>query len=302
MIVHILHENMKLISLAMAALAISIFALIINAVPLLAAPLFPGNLVSQGRVREQPPSPAMQLQLPPQAPKPAVLQSSSGNIFLAWISNDTGHSNVLFAKSADAGKTFSKTVFLNSPNNGKTLNANVFTAVIGNNLYVTWWTNKGSPANIFKPVVRVSNDNGATFGKIIMLNSSSTTAGSVLGAGAPIVAPKVQQPVIGAPLATSDNNVYMAWPSNSTGHWNVLFAKSADAGKTFKTLYVLSSPNNGKTADFGANIGASGSHVFVYWWTNKTGKFEPVFRASDDYGNTFANIIRLNSTSGGISK
>ncbi len=300
-------KNMKLISLAIAALVISLFALMINPVHLFAASLFPSSLLPPGKVGAKPPSPAMQLQLPlpPQAPRPAVskgINPSSGNIYLAWISNDTGHSNVLFAKSADAGKTFSKTIFLNSPNTGKTINANVFTAVTGNNVYVTWWTNKGSSALIFRPVVRASNDSGITFGKIIMLNSSSSAAGLALGAGAPIVAPKVQQPVIGAPLATSGNNVYMAWPSNSTGHWNVLFAKSADSGKTFKTLYVLSSPNNGKTADFGTNIGASGSHVFVYWWTNKTGKFEPVFRASNDNGNTFANIIKLNSTSGGVSR
>jgi hypothetical protein len=86
------------------------------------------------------------------------------------------------------------------------------------------------------------------------------------------------------------------------GHWNVFFAKSTDAGNTFKTLYTLSSPNTGKTADFGTNIGASGSNIHVYWWTNKTGKFEPVFRAGHDNGNTFGNIIKLNSTSGGVSK
>ena len=134
-----------------------------------------------------------------------------------------------------------------------------------------------------------------------MVNSSST-AGVGQEAGAPIVTPKVQSPVIGALTATSGKNVYMTWPSNSTGHWNVLFAKSTDAGITFKTLYILSSPNIGKTADFGTNIGASESNIYVYWWTNKTGKFEPVFRASHDNGNTFGNIIKLNSTSGGVSK
>ncbi len=240
--------------------------------------------------------------LPPSPPVSRALPPSSGNIYLAWISNDTGHSNVLFAKSGDAGRTFSKTIFLSSPNTGKIImNANVFTAITGSNVYVTWWTNKGSSGHIFRPVFRASHDNGNTFGKIIMVNSSST-AGVGQEAGAPIVTPKVQSPVIGALTATSGKNVYMTWPSNSTGHWNVLFAKSTDAGNTFKTLYTLSSPNTGKTADFGTNIGASGSNIYVYWWTNKTGKFEPVFRASHDNGNTFGNIIKLNSTSGGVSK
>jgi hypothetical protein len=240
--------------------------------------------------------------LPPSPPVSRTLTPSFGNIYLAWISNDTGHSNVLFAKSTDGGRTFSKTIFLNSPNTGKIVNANVFTALTGSDVYITWWTNKGSSGHIFRPVFRASHDNGNTFGKIVMVNSSSSTTGVGQDAGAPIVTPKVQSPVIGALIATSGKNVYMTWPSNSTGHWNVLFAKSTNAGITFRTLYTLSSPNNGKTADFGTNIGASGNDVYVYWWTNKSGKFEPVFRASHDNGNTFGNILKLNSTSGGVSK
>ena len=27
------------------------------------------------------------------------------------------------------------------------------------------------------------------------------------------------------PIATSGNNVFMAWPNNDTGHWNVFFAE-----------------------------------------------------------------------------
>jgi hypothetical protein len=37
------------------------------------------------------------------------------------------------------------------------------------------------------------------------------------------------------PIAVSGNNLYVAWPNNDTGHWNVFFAKSTDGGKTLKT-------------------------------------------------------------------
>ena len=111
--------------------------------------------------------------IPPSPPVSRALPPSSGNIYLAWISNDTGHSNVLFAKSGDAGRTFSKTIFLNSPNTGKIMNANVFTAITGGDVYVTWWTNKGISGHIFRPVFRASHDNGNTFGNIIKLNSTS---------------------------------------------------------------------------------------------------------------------------------
>jgi hypothetical protein len=45
-----------------------------------------------------------------------------------------------------------------------------------------------------------------------------------------------------------------------------------------------------------AEISASGSNVYVTWWTNKTGVLMPVFRASNDNGDTFAKAITLNST------
>jgi hypothetical protein len=50
------------------------------------------------------------------------------------------------------------------------------------------------------------------------------------------------------------------------------------------------------------SISSSGSNVVVTWWTNETGALNPVMRTSSDGGNTFANLIRLNSTSGGINK
>ncbi|MER5174920.1 MAG: hypothetical protein ABJB76_01895 [Candidatus Nitrosocosmicus sp.] len=104
------------------------------------------------------------------------------------------------------------------------------------------------------------------------------------------------------PISTSGNNVYTAWPDNSTGHWNVFFAKSTDNGKTFGKTIILSSPNPGNTIYKNTQIAASASSVYVTWWTNKTGSFEPVFKTSNDNGNTFGNIIKLNSTTGGVSK
>jgi len=94
----------------------------------------------------------------------------------------------------------------------------------------------------------------------------------------------------------SGNDMYMAWPDNNTGYWNVFFAKSTDGGKTFKTM-MISAPNKGNTIDQNTGISASGSNIYVTWWTNKTGILMPVFRASNDNGNTFGPITDLNSTS-----
>jgi hypothetical protein len=110
-----------------------------------------------------------------------------------------------------------------------------------------------------------------------------------------------------APVVVSGVNVYTAWTNfSSTLHTvPVLFAKSNDGGKTFANTMIISTPNtNPKTVVINQNvsIGASGNNVAVTWWTNKTGIFNPVIRTSSDGGNTFASIVRLNSTSGGINK
>jgi hypothetical protein len=106
----------------------------------------------------------------------------------------------------------------------------------------------------------------------------------------------VQNDIKKTPIATSGNNLYMAWPNNDTGHWNVFFAKSSDGGKTLKTM-MISAPNKGNVVHENTQISALGSNVYVTWWTNKTGVLMPVFKASNDNGNTFGKTMTLNSTS-----
>ena len=111
----------------------------------------------------------------------------------------------------------------------------------------------------------------------------------------PGTSPRILATIRAAPIATSGNNVFMAWVNNDTGHWNVFFAKSTDGGKTLKIM-MLSAPNKGNVVDQNTEIAASGSNVYVTWWTNKTGVLMPLFRASNDGGSTFAKPIMLNST------
>ena len=102
---------------------------------------------------------------------------------------------------------------------------------------------------------------------------------------------------VAAPIATSGDNIYTAWPNNDTGHWGVFFAKSIDGGKTLGKTLMLSAPNKGNVVDLNVDIAASGNNVLVTWWTNKTGVFMPVFKASSDKGDTFGKTMILNSTS-----
>jgi hypothetical protein len=108
--------------------------------------------------------------------------------------------------------------------------------------------------------------------------------------------PQKLQNDIRAPIATSGDNVYIAWPANVAKHWNIFFEKSVDSGKTFENPHVISAPTKGNVATQNVEIAASGSNVYVTWWTNQTGTFMPVFRASNDTGETFGKITILNGT------
>jgi hypothetical protein len=98
------------------------------------------------------------------------MATSGNNVYMTWANNDTGHFNVFFAKSVDGGKTLN-TMMISAPNKGHTLDQNTEISASGNNLYVTWWTNK---TGILMPVFRASNDNGSTFGKTMLLNSTGS--------------------------------------------------------------------------------------------------------------------------------
>lgn len=105
-------------------------------------------------------------------------------------------------------------------------------------------------------------------------------------------------PILLAPIATTTgNNVYVVWPSNKTGHFEILFRASSDNGKTFSDKVKLNNNNNSTqhVNSFDPQIAASSNnHVYVSWWQDYgNGTRIPFFRASDDGGHTFGPILSL---------
>jgi hypothetical protein len=105
-----------------------------------------------------------------------------------------------------------------------------------------------------------------------------------------------------AKIATSGDNVYIAWGSNKTGHPEIMFRASTDGGKTFGEKINLSNTTNVDSVD--REIAASGNNVFVAWWerANQTNN-EAVMKISTDNGKTFGPILKLaaNGTIGSSS-
>ena len=108
----------------------------------------------------------------------------------------------------------------------------------------------------------------------------------------------VEEAILRAPIATSDNNVYVTWWTNKTGN-EVMFRASTDNGVTFGDKMNLSNTTEADSDD--AEIAASGNSVYVTWWERNDTSDTPVARVSNDNGATFGPMLMLatNGTIGG---
>jgi hypothetical protein len=145
----------------------------------------------------------------------------------------------------------------------------------------------------------------------LVLISSAVTLSSFLGASAlresfpedfKRIAHDVEvqpSPERKAPIATSGDNIYIAWWTNKTGNDEVMFRASTDNGQTFRDKINLSNSTKSDSQD--AHIDASGDKVFVTWWERNATSEEPLLRTSTDMGATFSPIMKLsnNGTIGG---
>src|SRR6266487_5979777 len=96
---------------------------------------------------------------------------SGSNVYAAWWNNKTGDFEVMFRASADNGHSFGPKINLsNSPGVAST-DAQI--AAEGKNVYVIWWERS---ANTAEPFLRISYDNGNTFGQKIMLSNATFAA------------------------------------------------------------------------------------------------------------------------------
>ena len=94
------------------------------------------------------------------------------NVYVVWTSNKTGHDEVLFRASTDNGKTFGDKINLSNTPNDQSTRVEIDSEA--DSVVVTWWeTNQTDDT----PVMRISNDNGKTFGPLLKLTTTGTLVG-----------------------------------------------------------------------------------------------------------------------------
>jgi len=215
----------------------------------------------------------------------ASIAVSGDNIYLTWWDNKTGNNEVFFAASNDGGKTFDKEINLSNAKGGS---ADSQVSAQGNNVYVTWWDNKTEDWKVFS---RTSNDNGKTFDDAVSLKSIGNSPMKTLKA------PPSNTISVDTVVAASGNNEYVAWWDNTTGNWEISFAKSGDGGKTFGDSINIS--NSSDARSLGARMIAQGNNVYVSWIDidKNTGQKQVLFRESNNNGQTFEKAIIVSSNS-----
>jgi hypothetical protein len=97
---------------------------------------------------------------------------SSDNVYVVWWTDKgTPNSNgeVMFRASTDGGQTFGDKINLSNTTNADSTRAEIDSDA--DSVVVIWWeTNQTSDT----PVMKVSNDNGATFGPMLVLATNGT--------------------------------------------------------------------------------------------------------------------------------
>jgi hypothetical protein len=93
------------------------------------------------------------------------------NIYVAWWTNKTGNDEVIFRVSTDNGQTFGDKINLSNTTDADSTRVEIDSDA--DSVVVTWWeTNQTDDT----PVMRVSNDKGATFGPLLKLAANGTIA------------------------------------------------------------------------------------------------------------------------------
>ena len=130
-------------------------------------------------------------------------------------------------------------------------------------------------------------------GVVIMITLTTAMTAIALHQVEAVIAPEQTKRGNAAPVATFENDVYVAWWTNKTGNEEVMYRVSSDAGKTFTDMINLSNTPNSDSTD--VEISADEGKVVVTWWEHSQTTNEPVIRISSDGGKTFGPILKLAS-------
>lgn len=207
---------------------------------------------------------------------PAIAVAGS-NVYAVWMDNSgstTGSYDIRFRKSTDGGAIFSPAIRI-SNNAGQSLFPAI--AAFGNNVYIVWTDDTPGNHDIF---LSRSTDGGTTFGSPINLSNNAGVS------AVPTVA-AIANPVV--PITV----VYVAWPDDSLGNFDIWLARGIDSGTSFPFGSPLNLSNDNQLSH-SPKVAAAGSNVYIVWNDNPSPGTSAIrFTTSKNAGDTFATTQTL---------
>ena len=212
----------------------------------------------------------------------APMVASGDNLYIVWWTNKSGNWEVMFRASNDTGETIGDKINLSNSIDADSQNAEMVAQ--DDNVYVSWWETSTNPANkTSESVLRISNDNGATFGPILMLGDNGTLSagGGGRGQGTTGVATiAMSTPNSTSNTSASDNNIISMVSSGDEGYLYEPDTIQVNAGDTVtwtNTDDALHTVTSGSGTD--ENMGAEFDSGMMS--TGKT--FEHTFGAAGEF-------------------
>lgn len=99
----------------------------------------------------------------------APVAISGDNIYVTWWTNETGNDEVVFRASTDGGTSFGDKINLSNTTDAESTRVEIDSDA--DSVVVTWWETNSTNDT---PVMRVSDDNGETFGPLLQLATNGT--------------------------------------------------------------------------------------------------------------------------------
>ena len=199
------------------------------------------------------------------------IAKSGTNLYVLWT--DFSNQDVLFKRSVDNGGTFESTVNL-SMDAHRSVNPDM--AVSGSNVYVVWEDITPNFIDEGRLFFRASDNNGSSFESVKVIS--------------PVVVES-----IGAQIAASGNNVYIAGDDGSEENTEIFFMRSTNSGGSFSN--PISINNNHEAAVF-SKIIADANNVYLVWTDNSLKNIDVFFRHSTDNGTSFKDIVNISNNAG----
>ena len=200
--------------------------------------------------------------------------ASGNNVYVVWQQTASKNMAVYFAWSNNGGTSFTAINLSNDA--GNALSPQV--AASGNNVYVVWRDNTPGNDEVF---FAVSTTSGTSFATTVNLSNNAGES-------------------FNPDIAISGTNVYVAWPDNTPGNFDILFRASTNGGATFTPSLSQPAANlsNNPGGSIEPQLATSGNGVCLSWRDSTLGNSQIFFRSSSNNGATFTPVVNLSNDAG----